>query len=512
MSVYPDEELPEGSVVDANALRRDASDEFDFVVVGSGAAGSVAAHRLTELGFRVGLVEEGPWVKTREFGADVRSAFARMMRDGGMQAIRGRAFMPLLQGRCVGGSTVINSAIAWRTPGDVLADWRERFGLGDVLSEASLAPHFDVLERDLHVRPTQREVWGENNRLFLKVAEEAGFSPQPMNRYERGCRGSGRCLTGCPHAAKQGMNVSYIPWALTKGARIYHGARVEHVEIQGDRATGVVAKNAEGQRLFVRARHGVFVAASTVQTPNLLRRSGLRSRALGAHFQAHPGVGLAGVFDHPVDMAFGATQGAEVIHFRKSDRFKLETLAMQPELAAARIPGVGHELAARMAMFRHVAVWVVQVRALAEGRVKSTWGGADLVEYTMTEADMRALRRGCAVLADLYFQAGAKEVWPGIFGIPPVLREASEVRFIEDGPIDPRAYSCVATHLFGAARMAPDPRAGVVGTDFATHEAKALYVVDSSIFPTNLGVNPQHSIMAIARLAATRAAEAARKG
>jgi len=42
--------------------------------------------------------------------------------------------------------------------------------------------------------------------------------------------------------------------------------------------------------------------------------------------------------------------------------------------------------------------------------------------------------------------------------------------------------------------------------DFATHEAKALYVLDSSIFPTNLGVNPQHSIMAMARLGATRVA------
>jgi choline dehydrogenase-like flavoprotein len=59
--------------------------------------------------------------------------------------------------------------------------------------------------------------------------------------------------------------------------------------------------------------------------------------------------------------------------------------------------------------------------------------------------------------------------------------------------------------------MGPDPRTSAVGLDFATHEAKALYVVDSSIFPTNLGVNPQHSIMALARLAATRmAADASR--
>ena len=51
--------------------------------------------------------------------------------------------------------------------------------------------------------------------------------------------------------------------------------------------------------------------------------------------------------------------------------------------------------------------------------------------------------------------------------------------------------------------MGIDPRSSVVGPDFECHEAAGLYVVDSSVFPTNLGVNPQHSIMAMSRLAAT---------
>ena len=52
--------------------------------------------------------------------------------------------------------------------------------------------------------------------------------------------------------------------------------------------------------------------------------------------------------------------------------------------------------------------------------------------------------------------------------------------------------------------MAKDRRAGVVDTRFQTHECEGLYVVDSGVFPTNLGVNPQHTIMAMARLAASR--------
>lgn len=514
---FADEDLPEGAVVDASTAGPPVDEAFDFVVVGTGAAGAVAAHRLTESGFTVAMVEEGPWVKTRDFGPDVYGAFNTLLRDAGTQVIQGRSFVPMLQGRCVGGSTVINSAIAWRTPDDVLEDWGKRFGLVSLTAE-SLAPHFDALEEDLNVHAADEAVWGENNRRFLEAAEGLGFPASPMRRYERGCKGSGRCLTGCPHAAKQGMNVSYVPWALHRGARIVTSCRVQNVIVQGGRAVGVVGqgtKAGEGphrrRAVTLRARLGVLVAASTVQTPNLLRRSGVRSPALGRHFQAHPGVGLVGLFDDPVNMQFGATQGAESIHFRLSHRFKPETLSMQPELAAVRVPGMGRELVERLALLPNLAVWAVQVRARAEGRVDVGWDGRDRVRYTLLQDDVATARRACGVLARMMFQAGAREVWPGIAGQKTALRSVDEVPLLEDASTDPRAYSFVATHLFGAARMGVDPKVSVVGPDFAVHGVKGLYVVDSSVFPTNLGVNPQHSIMGLSRLAASRIAEGIRR-
>jgi choline dehydrogenase-like flavoprotein len=263
---------------------------------------------------------------------------------------------------------------------------------------------------------------------------------------------------------------------------------------------------------MLHARRGVLVAASTIQTPNLLRRSGLRARAIGEHFQCHPGFGLAGVFANPVDMGFGATQGAEMIHLRRTERIKLETIAMPPELAVVRFPGIGRELMNRLGAFANLAVWAVVVRAEAEGRVVPAWGGRDKVKLTLTRADIERTRKGTAMLARMMFEAGAREVWPGVFGLPGVIRSVDEVRLIEEAPADPRLFNTITTHLFGAARMGADPRATVVGTDFQAHEARGLYVVDSSVFPTNLGVNPQHSIMAMSRLAATRIAEDAVRG
>jgi choline dehydrogenase-like flavoprotein len=508
---FPDESLPEGSVVDGARTVTSIEGAYDYVVIGSGAAGAVAAHVLAQSGATVAIVEEGPWIRTRDFGESVSEAFARMFRDAGTQVMQGRAYIPLIQGRCVGGSTVVNSAIAHRTPEDVLDDWATRFGLGGAIDARALEPHFSALERDLHAGPVSDAALGDKDRAFLGVADARGLTPRRTHRYEHGCAGSGRCFTGCPTAAKQGMNVSYVPWALALGARIFVGWRAERVVVDGGRAVAVVA-NAAGhdgsarKHLKLHARRGVLVAASAVQTPNLLRRSGLRARALGQHFQCHPGSAIAGVFDTPLTARVGATQGAESTSLRRSLGVKFETIALQPELAAVRIPGVGRALMHRFGVYSHLTTWAMVLRAGAEGTVDAAWGGRDRVRFNPSASDMARAIQGVSLLARMMFEAGAREVWPGLYGVPATLRCIDDVRAIEAMPPDARHFSFIATHLFGGARMGADPRTSVVGLDFQTHEARGLYVVDSSVFPTNLGVNPQHSIMAMSRLAATRLA------
>ena len=167
--VFADEDLPAGSVVDGAEARANLDEAFDFVVVGSGAAGSVAAHTLAKAGWSVAIVEEGPWVKTRTFKEDVLGTFHTALRDAGTQVLKGRVYMPLIQGRCVGGSTLVNSAIAWRTPEDVIDQWRTDFGLGELVTMKALEPHFQALERDLNAHEVVSDVLGENNRLFIET-------------------------------------------------------------------------------------------------------------------------------------------------------------------------------------------------------------------------------------------------------------------------------------------------------------------------------------------------------
>jgi len=503
-------------IVEGLKATSELRDEADFVVVGSGASGATAAKVLSEAGREVIILEEGEYYRTQDFTELVFPTMQNLFRDLGTVAAMGKVVIPIIQGCCVGGSTTINGAIIWRLPDDIYGLWADKFGVGEAFPKKELEVCFDTIERDLNIHPVLPEVMGQNNAAAARGCEKLGLKYRVIPRNEKGCRGTGRCLVGCPNSAKLSMELSYIPDALKAGARLYTSARAERIELNQGRAEGVQARLCDhrtGQGRFnlsVRARKGVVLAASAVQTPNLLRRSGIgvSSGHLGEHFQAHPGTGIGGLFDHEVRLWEGATQGWDSTHFRLSDRIKFEALGLQPELAAVRVPGVGKEFLTHLESYDRLTVAAVALWSEAEGRVRPS-GRRASISFNLHPNDLVHLKRGIRALAEIMVAAGATAIYPSVHGLPSKISK-DELHLLEQLPLDPRAYgSFVITHMFGTTRMAPDPGRGVVGLDFQCHDAKGVYVVDSGVFPTNLGTNPQHAIMAVAMLAARRiAAEA----
>jgi len=485
-------------------------DEADYIVVGSGAGGGAAARILAASGARVVVLEEGPRLRPEELGVSENASRNRLFRNQGKQAAFGRATTPILQGRCVGGTTFVNSAIVWRLPHKVLERWHREFGLADGMPEAALEDAAAIIEEELSERAVvEGDTAGISDLLLRDAAKQAGIEGRFIHRYEKGCRGSGRCLHGCPNEAKQSTAVTSLKRAVGDGGWVVADARVERIEHRGGRAVAVRGHFTgdgpeKGQRFRVAARRAVIVAGGCIQSSNLLWRSGVRPAHLGQHFMAHPGTALMGLYPHRVDAWTGASQGYEVFGLRDTVGVKFETINVPPEVTAARLPGAGERFARRLEELPHVANWAVALKAEAQGTVRPSLLFGDMVRYDLTRGDLERLRKAMRTLAEMHFAAGAREVVSGVAGLPETLTSREQAALFDEAPLDPRAYSLVMTHLFGGCRAGKDAATSVVDPTLKVHGVDGLYVMDASVFPTNTGVNPQHSIMSVASVAAAR--------
>lgn len=495
------------------AAQRLVEESADIVIVGSGAAGATAARVLSEAGLSVLIVEEGPYIPTQNLRKDMYGSFKHLWRDMGFQVAEGRAFMPLLQGRAVGGTTVVNGAIIHRLPEPIYQRWAKDWGVSRSFSYEQLTQIFDTLDQELHVAPPSDAIFGENNRLMQLGVEGIGARGNRIQRNVLGCEGSGHCNQGCPTGRKQSMDISYIPRALKRGARLYAQCRAETILVKAGRAAGVAGRFADpvsrraGPAFRFHAKHAVLLCASAIQTPQILQRNriGLSSGLLGERLQAHPGTGVVGLFEKPVKLSFGATQGYESTHFW-DERMKFESVAMPLEFAAARLPGVGPALMDQLAQFNHMAIWGVQIRAESHGSVKRGLFGGTSARYELKPSDIQLLKTGVFRLIQMMFAAGAKHVYPGVYGLPDRISSLDEAKPLFQLPDDQRLFHCIAAHLFGTACFGTTRYNSVADFNGETHELPGLYLADSSIFPTNLGVNPQHSISALSWLISERLA------
>jgi len=474
----------------------------DYVVVGTGAGGASVAVGLARLGADVVMVEAGAWRDPQDYPTSVYGAMRDLFDDFGVGIAVGKNAMPIVQASTVGGTTVINSAIVVRTPGDVFRDWQRDHGFGgDGLAEAVWRAQ-DIVERDIWVSKVPRKTWGRTNALADKAAKRLGFHDHDMLRNVRDCAGHGQCMQGCTAGHKQSTNLNYVPETLRLGGRILSCAPVRKVLLEGRRAVGVRGRfvhpntKKKGATFTVRAKKAVIVACSATRSPVLLANSGVKSKALGKYFRAHPGTGIFGVYDDPVDLNSGATQGWASTTFRESDSIKLETLSIPLELIASRLSGAGTQLLERLREYRHLAMWVMAVRAEAVGRVWATPFGKPVVTYSMTRRDMEALRIGAYKVAKMHVEAGAKRLVPGIFGMPYSI-SADEVESIRYAPLNPSRYTTIMSHLFGGCVMGTDPNTSVTDGDGWVHGYSGLMVADASAIPTTLGVNPQHTLMGL---------------
>jgi len=464
----------------------------EVCVIGSGAGGGVAAALAAEAGRDVIVLEEGPYVPKEQMTQREEEMYPLLYRNGGNQ-MTDDGGISVLQGRVLGGSTVVNMADVEPIPEAILAHWRAHFGVdrygGDEVSEAARACAAAIGTNRIAPEDLNR-----NNALLVQGAEKVGLSARPFDQNRVGCIGSGYCLVGCAYDAKRSVALTWIPRALAKGALVQTEARVERLEVDGTRVRAAVGALVDpiSQRIrsLFRVEADEFVlAAGAIHSPLLLLASGIGGPAVGRNLSLQPQAPAVALFRDDVVLYRGIPQAAFTDGTQTATEagglggFRIEGISATPGMAAT-VTALGPEaLAMFMGRFRQAAAALCLVPDRPGGRVTRGRYNRPKIRYTLSDAAHATLKEAVRTAARIYLAAGAEQV---LLPFPEATPVRSERDLAQLDALRFRSASSpiISAHPQGTCRMGPDPSTSVVGLDLKVHGTENLRVLDASVFPT----------------------------
>jgi choline dehydrogenase-like flavoprotein len=503
-------ENPPPRSIEPTTVDRDSELDCDVVIVGSGAGGGTAAGVLSAAGLDVIVLEAGDYYDAADFDGGELSAFSRLYMYGGGAATHDQS-VGLLAGSCLGGGTTVNYTTSFRTPDDVREEWAGH-GVPAFASEEygrsldAVCVRLGVNQE--HSAPSARDDVMHRGLVAL------GWHSDKMPRNVRGCdqgKVCGYCGFGCQLGAKQSTVKTWLSDASGAGARIIVRTRVERVSVEQRRATGVEARTLDGHAVRVRAR-AVIAACGALQTPALLRRSGLANPNIGKHLRLHPATAVWGVFDEEIRPWEGTMQAIYSDQHRHLDGgygVKYETAANHPSLQISFAPwrSAGQH-AGMMQALAHTGMVGVLLRDRDGGEVRVGRDGHPDVRYQLSDYDIGHVRTGVDGAARILEAAGAKKIFSSHarwVGYEPG-RGGSREQF--NAAADAAGYGagrCTfgSFHIMGSARMGGALATSACNPLGETWDVRDLLVCDGSCFPSASGVNPMISIEAIAHMSAS---------
>jgi choline dehydrogenase-like flavoprotein len=465
------------------------SERYDVVVVGSGAGGGIIASELAGNGRSVLLLEAGPYRTANQFTRWESKAAAELwwpmrfaMPAEGMLG----APIPMIGGRCVGGTTTINTKVALRASQREFDKWHAASGLtngdGAPFAVADLEPHYTRVEERLGVR--ERTDWPKCVATVKPGFEAMGCELESVMSYtDENCMKCGSCLQGCPTNAGKSTQNTYIQHALTTTSLVLRTeVFVERVSIEdrgdGPQATGVEYSDAAGEHHAVDAGV-VVVAGGALNSPQLLTRSGVSNPMIGRNLGFHPAQFAFGLFDEPQDshMVYPITTHCMDHQADDAGGFVIEAATIQDpigftvSLCDENGPMWGRDLVEAARLYRRWVGLLILSNDDNNGRVITGEDGGEAFETNFQPHEIERMDQGM-----LFARA--------------VLEAAGATRILWSGPS--------STHVQGTCRMGADPAASVVDAHGPSHDVKRLFVGDGSVMPRTLSVNPSLTIMALA--------------
>lgn len=517
-------------VTTPDVLEREGIDvirDADVVIVGSGAAGAILAEQMLEKGRRVLMLEKGEYVHPDDFSEDEVEMISRLYSDGALQISQALRFS-ILQGSCVGGTTVVNNAVCFDTPQRVLNIWNSR-GAGPVIDAARFYESQRSVRQRMHIhkiaagtrQPLDGGVLNHGDSVVTAAvhnyfrSKPTGYQYDVIEANIVDCLGCGYCNIGCKYGRKLSMLDEVLPAAQHRHGpenfRIISETEVVRLEGNGGHIQRMIARTRGNRRLIIENPRTVILSAGTIASSWLLMQSGIGKTPhlpVGQGLSFNMGSPLHALFDQDLN----SYDGLQISHYLSLDDhpgFVYETWYNPPVAQALAMPGWLDTHFHNMQNYSRMAGVGVLVGTESNAHMARALvtGGPEVV-FQPSAADMKKLVDALVLLGDILLSGGAVEVYASTRSYESYRNRAAvysaQAELDRLRELVRHDYDILlgTGHPQGGNAIGTDPANGVIGPDFKVFGQDNLYVCDASVFPTSTTVNPQLTVMTMAHYAA----------
>ncbi|KAG2234997.1 hypothetical protein INT48_000239 [Thamnidium elegans] len=484
--------------------------KYDAIIIGSGAGGGVMAAELSKAGLSVLVIEKGKYYHQDEFDADNDEFALTCLFENGGTAPNSTGSVNFLTASTFGGGTTVNYLASIGPQQFVKEQWEQK-GLPYFVSQQFEKDIESVCERIGASR--ENITHNQCNQKLMKGCEKLGLSAATMPQNTSGRpHHCGKCYTGCTSGIKNSTTNTFLKDAAANGAKFLDLTQVTRVLTKNNKAIGVACKIHGSTKEHYIYANTVVVSGGALNTPGLLLKSGLTNPHIGKDLRLHLSALMVAIYDDEINPSEGSLLTTVCDAFENYDGstygFKIECFSNGIGNYSAIVSWEG-AAKHKQRVLRHrnsVTTFAMSRDMDSICNVKYDAYNKIDIDFSLSKHDGDNLKEGIVQMARIHTAAGARELHVSLSVLEPFVFEEGE----ESDVTNPRFLKWVESvytqapptpasgHQMASCRMGTSPKNSATKPTGETWDVRNLYVADSSLFPTALGINPMVTIQAIA--------------
>jgi len=474
--------------------------DCECLVIGSGAGGAVAFSELAKSGKDVLLIEEGRQWESIEFKKPIFQLTQELYRNGGVFPVHGSPIIGYGEGVALGGTTVINGGLIWRTPEWILDEWESKYNIHGYASK-DLQPHFEQIEHNLCVSTDDPiDGYDIDSSIIEEASNELGWKVVDVPRATIACMRANQCGSGCPSGSKQSVDKNYIKKGIQNGGRILTESRVTRLITDKNSVISVEAVNADKKEKLKITAKTIFLAAGPIQTPLLLQKSNIRCKA-GDRVEFHCNMKVIACYPQRIHADKGTIFTKQIQEYERDGILIMGTNMKPPYLASSLTHLDNNSVNEVLNKIDSCAIYTPMIKPAGHASISMRFRQPTVKHYLDADIDLNLLKRALIKTVTLLFRSGVQFIVLPLQGTGLIYTYNNAVQIIKESTLE--NYNLLSVHAMSSCAMGTSENY-VCDLEGRVRGVKNLYICDASILPTSTGESPQGTIMAFSHRVASQ--------